>query len=356
MSKQTITVNGINYDAQTGLPVTASAKPQPSASATFTPRKPVHHSQSVHQTTAKSRTLNRNLVKKSTPAPTATKAPTITKFAPHPTTIKRTAPTPKRMDIAPMPKLGTLKRTPRAPKMTSPVIQTRTAATTQATPLKAAPTPAVTTATTTPVRKPATVTPLQAKAPQIAAPKPSQIIKQEAIAQALATPTKKDTTRRSKAAKKTRKHPRALSIASASLALLLLGGYFTYLNMPSLSVRVAAAQAGVNATYPGYHPDGYSVNGPVAYSQGVVSMKFAANGGSQSYTIEQTKKNWDSSAVLENYVKPKVGGSYIPYSERGLTIYTFNDSAAWVNNGILYTIDGDAPLSSDQILHIASSM
>jgi hypothetical protein len=60
--------------------------------------------------------------------------------------------------------------------------------------------------------------------------------------------------------------------------------------------------------------------------------------------------------VLDNYVKEKAGDNYITYNERGLTIYTYNSNAAWVNNGVLYTIDGDAPLSSDQIRRIATSL
>lgn len=153
-----------------------------------------------------------------------------------------------------------------------------------------------------------------------------------------------------------KRYPRILSVSSAGLALLLLGGYFTYINMPSLSTRVAAAQAGINATYPSYHPDGYSLSGAVAYNQGEVHMKFASNAGPQSFTVDQTKSSWDSSAVLENYVTKKVGENYITYNEHGLTIYTFGGDAAWVNGGILYTISGDAPLSGDQIRHIATSM
>ena len=109
--------------------------------------------------------------------------------------------------------------------------------------------------------------------------------------------------------------------------------------MPSLSVRVAAAQAGVNATYPEYRPDGYGMSGAVAYSEGQVSMKFASNGGSENFTINQSKSNWDSSAVLDNYVKQKAGDNYITYNERGLTVYTYGSNAAWVNNGVLYTIE-----------------
>ncbi|MNH34248.1 hypothetical protein D3C79_948280 [compost metagenome] len=121
-------------------------------------------------------------------------------------------------------------------------------------------------------------------------------------------------------------------------------------------MRVAAAQAGIDASYPEYHPDGYSLNGAVAYKEGEVSMKFAANGGPQNFTITQTKSSYDSEAVLDNYVKPKVGENYIPFTERGLKIYAYGGNAAWVNGGILYTISGDAPLSNSQIGNIAKSL
>jgi hypothetical protein len=85
-------------------------------------------------------------------------------------------------------------------------------------------------------------------------------------------------------------------------------------------------------------------------------MKFASNSGPQNFTLNQKKSSWDSSAVLDNYVKQKAGENYITYNERGLTIYTYGSDAAWINNGVLYTINGDAPLSSDQIRHIATSM
>lgn len=146
------------------------------------------------------------------------------------------------------------------------------------------------------------------------------------------------------------------AVLSAVFALVLLGGYLTYLNMPALSVRVAAAQAGINAGYPDYRPDGYSLSGPVTYTDGRVSMQFQANAGSHSFSVNQTKSAWNSDAVLDNYVTPRAGSSYIPYAEHGLTIYTFDDNAAWVNGGILYTIEGNAPLSSEQIRRIATSL
>jgi hypothetical protein len=259
---------------------------------------------SVKQSTPK---VSKQEVKLQAPTTPASKKHTITKFAPHPSGVK-----PRIMsDIAPA------RQHPHVAKAHAKLQEQKQTASAHA-------------------------------------PKPSHIIKQETLQAALDNaPSKTDKPAKTK---RTRKTPRFVSIASASLALLLLGGYFTYLNMPNLSVRVAAAQAGINASYPEYRPDGYSLRGPIGYNEGQVTMKFAANAGPQGYTISQTKSSWDSSALLENYVKEKVGANHNTVTERGLTIYTFDNNAAWVNGGILYTINGDAPLSSDQIRRIAVSM
>lgn len=317
MSQRTVTINGTVYDAHTGLPLSTAPQNVQSSVPPPTQVKQQPHSQAVHASPQKSQTLNRQVVQKTASPfsgqPTATKhsvqkSPMVTKFAPHPAGITKDH--RKINDIGPV-----------AHPMVTKAHQQQTARTTPA---------------------------------QTLAPKPSQVIKQEAIAEAMEKAPKNN--QKEKANKKPRKFQRFASISSVALALLLLGGYFTYLNMPNLSVRVAAASAGVNATYPEYRPDGYSLSGAVAYSQGQVSMKFASNSGPQNFTILQSKSNWDSSAVLDNYVKQKAGENYITYNERGLTIYTYGSNAAWVNGGVLYTINGDAPLSSDQIRRIATSL
>jgi hypothetical protein len=320
MSRKTITINGRIYDAHTGMPVGEApaaepAKARPPQPAPSLPRHSTHHSKDIHHATQKSQTLNRRVVKPTHVASSKKPSPqvvqrssAISKFAQNAQTAPVHKPT---MDIGPRPHHAVVRANQHL------------------------------------------VAKKQAQAPAKSTPKPSQVIKNEAINKAMAqVPAKKAAEH--KAPKK--RLSRFTSIASASLALLLLGGYFTYINMPNLSVRVAAAQAGVNASYPEYKPDGYSLNGPIAYSDGRVSMKFAANAGPQNYTIQQSKSSWDSSAVLSNYVKEKAGENYITYNERGLTIYTFDGNAAWVNGGILYTIDGDAPLSGDQIRRIAISL
>lgn len=270
------------------------------------------------------------------------KSPAITKFAPSPQPVKAASTTPSKAvrrqmnDIAPV-------KHPHAVKAQKLQAQKAVAP---------KPMPAVSPTAISPSVKPVNTNQAVAKPTH----PPAKVIKDSAIQQALKNaPDKKD----QKAPKKRSffvRHPRLLSIGSASLALVMLGGYFTYLNMPNLSVRVAATQAGINASYPDYQPDGYRLNGPVAAENGKVQMKFASNAGSQSFQITQEKSTWDSSAVVDNLVKPQSNDSYVTTNERGLTIYTYDGNAAWVNGGILYTIEGDAPLSSEQIRRIATSL
>ncbi len=322
MTKKTVVINGIVYDHRTGMPLRAER------STTSTHKRPAA---SVHVSLQKSSTLSRKYVRleKKTPKVAAPKpapqpvapsitlkkqqranAPTvhqkITRFAPRTKPAELTKKGPVISDIGPAPH-----------RLTHAVAQK----------------------TTKPVAR---------------VVKPSQVLKQEALDKATAAmPSKRAKDVR---AKKSAPKRRLASVASGAMALLLLGGYLTYLNMPALSTRVAAAQAGINATYPAYQPSGYSLSGPVAYQQGSVTMKFAANGGPQTFTVNQTKSGWDSSAVLENYVTPKAGDKYATDSVNGLTIYTYENNAAWINGGILYTISGNAPLSTDQVKRIATSM
>lgn len=330
---QIVQINGRNYDAITGLAVTDD---QPAV--TLTPRQSLSTpSHRIHKTTHRSQTLSRHTLRK--PAQklvrqekeVATSKDTAAQATPTSTTPKSIyVGTPRSQAIS---KFAQHPRTQKAPRMMQDIAPVAHPAAAKAHAVQAS---------------------KQAQPKQSAQPKPSQVIKNEAIDKALThAPTKHAATKK---AGFFARHPRAFSVGSASLALLLLGGYFTYINLPSLSVRVAAAQAGIEATYPEYKPDGYSLDGPVAYSDGSVSMKFAANGGPQSFTIMQAESSYDSQAVLNNYVKPRAGENYMPFTQSGLTIYAYGGDAAWVNGGILYTIDGDAPLSNDQIRRIAQGM
>jgi hypothetical protein len=182
--------------------------------------------------------------------------------------------------------------------------------------------------------------------------KTSKQIKDEAIAKALATPT----TKLAKTKKRGFHWSPRFTIVTAIFAVLIVGAYLTYVNIPSISVGFAASQAGINATYPQYKPDGYHLSQPVTYSDGTVTLQFKSNSDKSEYSVIQTRSSWDSSAVLTNIVKKAAGDNYITTQESGLTIYSYKEMATWVNAGILYTIDSNAPLSGEQIRHIATSL
>ena len=149
---------------------------------------------------------------------------------------------------------------------------------------------------------------------------------------------------------------RFMSMATTSLAVILLGGYLTYINIPNLSIRVAAANAGVDATLPRYQPNGYRLQGPITYTEGQVSVNYQHSDGNAGYRIVQKSSDWDPQATLDNYVKPISDGNYQIHSSQGLTVYTYNNKAAWVNGGILHVIEATAPLSGQQVERIAVSM
>ncbi|HSX28886.1 MAG TPA: hypothetical protein VLF60_05560 [Candidatus Saccharimonadales bacterium] len=178
---------------------------------------------------------------------------------------------------------------------------------------------------------------------------------QERIAEAPATREDKFQAHQSRLNSFFAKQPRLLTAVAGAVGVLLLIGYVTYLNLPGISMRVAANRAGFAATMPGYKPSGYSLSGPVAYSPGQISLKFASNTSANKYNLTQKQSGWDSQALLDNYVS-KQTDNYLTYQEKGLTIYMYDGKAAWVNGGVWYSIDGNANLSSDQILNIATSM
>ena len=342
--KNTLVINGKVYDAVTGLPVAA---PDPVARPAVTPSAPVitpspqpvvaaqprtlRHATHAHQTTRKSTTLRRDVLKKPVAkaqvgaarrkpqAGRVAKSEQITRFAAHPQPL--TKPDMKsvaRLDITPVRKKP------------------------------------VTVPSAIVAQKQGLVTvPVPVEQPQLS----SRALKEQLIAERLAsvdtTPAKAS---RSKKRGLFAKQPKLATLVSASFAVMVLGGYLTYLNMPGLSVRVAAAQADVAASFPEYNPDGYRFNGPVAYAPGQVAINFVANGGTAKYTVTEQKSTWDSQAVYDNIVAKAADDSYVTNSQQGLTVYTFKGEAAWVNKGILYTVSGDAPLSNEQLLRIAASL
>lgn len=146
-----------------------------------------------------------------------------------------------------------------------------------------------------------------------------------------------------------------LALSCAALVAFAIV-YFVNLNMPDLSLRVAAMQTGISASYPGYVPRGYTTSS-ISSEDKKVTIDFHNNSDDGSFTIIEEVSSWDSSALLANYVKEEFGENYTTIREQGLTIYASGSNATWVNGGILYKINAkDGVLSSKQIRSIAVSL
>lgn len=160
-----------------------------------------------------------------------------------------------------------------------------------------------------------------------------------------------------KSAKKSAKNKKLKLVPTVAVVaiVILAAGYLTYINLPNFALKVAASRAGFDATLPGYNPSGFEFDGPIAYSPGHLTLKFA-NSDNAEYKISQRESSWDSQSLLDNFVE-RENKNYLTFQERGLTVYIYDDNqASWVDGGVWYTIEGNSSLTSEQILKIASSL
>lgn len=310
-ANKTVTINGRMYDAVTGLPIEKKPAGKPAATAPKTAQRSGTGASAVHSTTQRSQTLHRRAAKKSTiakrPQPgrhmDISRSAKVTRFAAHPVAAK-----PKAADK------------PDVKPKTHPAVARATA---------------------------------RVEAKKAAhAPKTSKQVKDAAISAALSAPTMKPV----KQKRVNWRWSRRFTIITALFMVLIFGALLTYFNLPLLSVSFASTQAGIEAKYPEYLPDGFHLDQPVTFKDGEVTLTFASNSGAGEYSIRQSRSSWDSTAVLNNVVQKAAGDNYITTQERGLKIFTFDGNAAWVNGGILYEIDSSAPLSGEQIRRIATSL
>lgn len=331
MTKSTITINGHVYDAITGQAVDGSGKvlrQRASQNKQVTPDivpvkargqikpapRPKHEihapAQAMHSSLQKSKTLQRQALQK--PSPDSKRSPMISRFAKKPVTEKTIT------EVSEVKNENIDQPAPIHPTVAK-IMNQKTA--------KIA----------------------EASKPKLSGSELKEKLIKERLEEVKEAPHKKE--RPNWVARQ----PRLVTILSSTLALLLLGGYLTYITLPSISLKMAATRAGVDATLPDYKPEGYSLDGPIAYNSGEVVISYKSETNNSAYELTQKSTNWDSEALLDNYVTEQTN-SYLTYQEKGVTVYTFNNEAVWVNGGLLYTISGDAKLSADQIMNLATSI
>lgn len=146
---------------------------------------------------------------------------------------------------------------------------------------------------------------------------------------------------------------RLTGVMAAVAAFLILGGFVTYLNLPTLKLQVASVEAGFHASMPGFRPTGYALQS-ISHDGGTVTLRFVS--GDSSYQITQQSSNWDSQSLLDNTLA--LSGPHETIERAGRTIYIYGDgaNASWVTGNVRYDITGDASLSADELADIAASM
>ena len=132
--------------------------------------------------------------------------------------------------------------------------------------------------------------------------------------------------------------------------------YFVNLNMPDISLKVAAMQTGIEASYPNYVPRDYTLS-DIASEENKITLNFKNDVSGESFTLVEEKSSWDSNALQNNYVKNEYPESYSTIREQGLTIYVNDSNATWVNGGVLYKLTANnGTLTKKQIKTIATSL
>ena len=146
-----------------------------------------------------------------------------------------------------------------------------------------------------------------------------------------------------------------LAFGCAALAVGVIG-YFVSVNTPDLSVRVAAMQSGIEATYPTFVPRNYNLSSVTSDKDGIVMMHFDGPEGA-SFTLSEEKSAWDNEALESNYVHSTWGSNYTSIREQGITIFISGSDATWVNGGLVYKIDASGNnLTKKQIKSIVTSL
>jgi hypothetical protein len=150
--------------------------------------------------------------------------------------------------------------------------------------------------------------------------------------------------------------PKWAGVSLLLIAILALGGFFAWQNIPSVAVKVTSLRTHINASVPSYTPSGFKFAGLTNYRSGAITIQYKANGdSSRMFAITQEKSSLDSSSLIATELSAST-----PQSSQvnGKTVYVYgNDNdATWVDHGMKFFIDDHANLNADQILRIAGGL
>lgn len=367
--KNTITINGKVYDADTGMvisdiartkiikpavvaasPLQKSSKPKPAAKKIpITKKKPSHpqahrHTPRVatqlHTKNEHAKTLMRNLVLK----------PNSNKKSGQTVAVSGLAKQPKHTMVH----SKTPERTLRASKITKSNLVSRfdtkvhatVTHTTKAIPVKTPPRDNSSAGKTQFISK---------QAPPITVPiAPSHKAMFEASLENATNhrPTKIGIS----SSHRRKKSTRAKQVGAIMATVFVLGCFYTYSNIPSISLKMKAGQTGFTANVPSYKPTGFSLNRAIQSKPGSVIISYNSRIDDRAFSITQEKTNLSNETISSLFLN-EITNNYSAEATPDKTVYIYDDSnAAWVKDGILYNIQGNAQLSRSQLLNLASSL
>jgi len=154
---------------------------------------------------------------------------------------------------------------------------------------------------------------------------------------------------------KHRSKRRLFSSMAGLAAVLVVVGFVAYMNKASVELQLASVRAGFQASLPNYTPVGYERQSAKA-ADGKVAINFFSPTQHSNFTLTQESSSWDSQTLFDSIVAQE-NTTYQTIQSNGRTIYLYGgDKAAWVDGGILYKVDGNAKLNSDQVISLATSM
>ncbi len=182
-------------------------------------------------------------------------------------------------------------------------------------------------------------------------------LKETAIEKALASAA------RDNSKKQAKKAPRVkfgfkrvlLALVCAATAVFAIV-YFVNLNAPDISLKVAAMQTGIEASYPSYVPRDFNLS-DITSENGKITLNFKNPSTGDAFSLIEEKSSWDSNTLLNNYVRTNFDKDFTTLREQGLTIYIGSKEASWVNGGIVYKLRIlSGSLTKKQIRSIAVSL
>lgn len=151
--------------------------------------------------------------------------------------------------------------------------------------------------------------------------------------------------------------PRVILAFACATAAIFAVVYFVNINSPDISLKVAAMQNGIDASFPSYVPRDFNIS-DITSENGKITLNFKNNSTNDSFAIIEEKSVWDSNTLMNNYVREEYGDDYSVIREQGLTLYmSGSGDAAWVNGGVVYKLKVQSgSLTKKQIKAIAVSL